>query len=189
MARITMTEQQDFSVAPIDSILLLKIEEVSVQTVTGGARGDWQKLNFKFKILDTLAIGDGSPKSAYADLIDGPIYGSVPFKLTTHPENKLRQWVEAIFGMELPEGFELDTDLLEKKVVRGITSQYKTKKTDSAGNPFTRHQVESLLPYGSAPAGSAPPAAKPDPWAAEAAQATTTPSTSAGFAYSDEPPF
>jgi len=182
MARITLTEQQDFSVVPVDSILLLKIEEITVQTVTGGKNGDWEKLNFKFKVLDIQATGDGSSKDGYSDLIGGIIYGSVPFKLTTHPENKLRQWVEAIFGMELPEGFELDTDLLEGKTVRGITSQYQTKKTDAAGNPFTRHQVDSLLSYGSVPVGSVPPAAKPDPWAAEAKLAATS-------TYTDEPPF
>ena len=181
MARIEMTEQADFTVLPGDSILLLKVDSTEVQTLDG-RNGPWQKLNFKFKVLEVQATGDGSPKANYDDMIGQHIYGSVPFKLTTSPENKLRQWSEAIFNMgELSSGFELDTDLFDGRTVRGITSQYQTKKTDAAGNPFTRHQVESLLPYGQS-LGGTPPVAKPDPWAAEAKAAVNS-------AYTDEPPF
>lgn len=141
MAKIQMEEQQEYSVLPVDSIVHLRIEEVEVVDVNG-KNGTWQKLNFTFKIVNILATGDGSPVDGYDDAKSGKIWGSVPFKMTTSPENRLRQWVEAVYGMELAVGFELDTDLLIGKQVRGITSQYTSK----AGYP--RHQIESLLPYG-----------------------------------------
>lgn len=178
MARITLTEQEEFTVFPVDSILLLKVDEVSVQTVPGrNGKPDWQKLAFKFKILDIQAMGNGADKTSAADQIGQQIFGSVPFRLTDHPENKLRQWVEAIFGMPLSVGFELDTDLLEGRTVRGITSQYM-KKQD--GKEYPRHQIESLLPYGDGVGSIAAVTPKPDPWANEGS----------GYAgYSEEPPF
>jgi hypothetical protein len=185
MPRITMTDQPDFAVLPSDSIVLLKIEETSIREVDG-KNGKWEKLNVKFKVLDIQAIGDGSPKEGYESLIGDTMWGSVPFKLTTNPENKLRQWVEAIFGMELSQGFELDTDLLEGRTVRGITSQYASKTTDASGKPFMRHQVDSLLPYGSGVGSLAAVTPKPDPWAT---QAQATGGTPAGSYYTDEPPF
>lgn len=184
MPRITMTDQPDFAVLPTDSIVLLKIEETSIRDVDG-KNGKWQKLNVKFKVLDLQAIGDGSSKTDYESLIGDTMWGSVPFKLTTNPENKLRQWVEAIFGMELSQGFELDTDLLDGRTVRGITSQYASKTTDAAGNPFMRHQVESLLPYGPGVGSLAAVAPKPDPWATEGQSGGSF----GGSSYTDEPPF
>lgn len=176
MAKLTMEDQPEYAVLPIDSIVLLKIDSVEVVDATGRNGTTWQKLNFTFKILDVVAIGDGSPKDDYSEVITSKIWGSVPYKLTNSPENRLRQWVEAIYGMQLAVGFELDTDLLLNKQVRAVTSQYTTK----AG--YLRHQVESLLPYGSAPVGAAP-AQAPSP------SFTQPTPVSSGFHYEDEPPF
>lgn len=175
MAKIVVEEQPEFQTLPAESILELKIDEVEIRTVNG-ARGEWQKVEFKFKILGIQAIGDGSPKEAYDSLITGPIWGSVPFRLTDNPENKLRIWAEAILGMELGVGFELDTDHFVNRQVRGITTTYNAKAIDPATNqPFKRHQIETLLPkHGGAAAAPAmataaapaPTASKPtdDPW-------------------------
>lgn len=187
MARITMEEQQEFAVLPVDSILELKVEHATVKTVDG-RNGTWQKVEFEFKVLGVQALGDGGPVEQFDDLITRSIYGSVPFKLTDSPENKLRQWAEAILGMELGIGFELDTDMFEGRQCRGITSQYKTK----AG--YDRHQVESLLPKGGSAAASAPVAssAGSDPWATPApagAGSTQDPWGSTSWGADDEPPF
>lgn len=193
MARLIMEEQKDFAVMPADSILLLKVDEIDIRDVEGD-RGTWQKMNVKFKILDVQVVGDGSPKENYESVFGGHIYGSVPFRLTDSPENKLRQWLEAIFGMELTLGFELDTDLLLGKTVRGITSTYTTKKLDpTTQKGYLRHQVNSLLPYGTSSLGQnvAPPAPAPaamDPWNPGPA-APQQWGQSGGSTFTDEPPF
>jgi len=168
MAKITLEEQPDFLVFPPDTILELKIEECSVQTFTG-PRGPFDKLAFKFKILGIQAVGDGSPVEKYEEMITETIFGSVPFKFTDNPENRLRQWAEAIFRQELAVGFELDTDLFEGRTVRGLTSTYIPKARAGETSRGPRHQVESLLPIGkvqlSAQVPEAPPVAVgANPW-------------------------
>jgi hypothetical protein len=148
MAKITVEEQKDWSVLPSDSILHLKVDEVEIKEVQG-QHGPWQKVEIKFKVLGIQAIGDGSPVEGYEDVIAGPIWGSVPFKLTDSAENKLRQWAEAILGMELGLGFELDTDYFLGRECRGITTQYdKRAKDPKTGMPFKGHQIDALLPKG-----------------------------------------
>lgn len=166
MAKIVLEEQPEFTTFPVDSILELKVDECNVKTVDG-RNGPWQKVEFKFKILGIQAIGDGSPIENYDAMITQHIWGSVPFRLTDSAENKLRQFAEAILGMELGVGFELDTDMFVNRQCRGLTSQYEKKV---AGQPsIWRHQVEALLPktggFGT-PAAAAPAATGGDPWAA-----------------------
>lgn len=193
MAKITVEHQDEILTFPPDTILELKIEECNTREVQG-QRDSWTKLEFKFKILGIQAIGDGGPVDAYEGWVTRDIYGSVPFRLTDNPENRLRIWAEAIFQQELGVGFELDTDMFQGRRVRGLTSQYNAKGRDSQGNPFKRHQIETLLPFGggaqAAPAVSAPavpvsapagPGSAPaaDPWGAPASWGNS----------SDEPPF
>lgn len=143
MVKLTVEEQVEYPVLPPDSILFLKVESVTTKTVNEGTSNAWQKCEFKFKILGIQHTGDGSPVQAYDLLIGQNIFGSVPARITNHPENKLRMWAEAILGMDLGIGFDLDTDDLERRQVRGITSTYN-KRNSSA----VRHQVESLLRMG-----------------------------------------
>lgn len=173
MARITLEEQPEYALLPVDSILHLKVDECTVKDVQG-RNGDWQKLEFKFKILGIQATGDGSPVENYDSLIGGPIWGSVPFRLTDSPENRLRQWAEAIFGMELGLGFELDTDNFVRREVRGLTSQYEKRNKDPrTGLPFKAHQIESLLAMGGAQPAQAAPAQ--NPWASAPQQPAQQP--------------
>jgi hypothetical protein len=175
MAKLIVEEQKEFSLLPVDSILLLKVDEQK-EIELQGAHGPWSKLEIKFKILGIQAIGDGSDPAGFEDMIAGPIWGSVPLRLTNSPDNKLRQWAEAIFGMELGIGFELDTDLFLGRQVRGITSQYKKKEPDSQGRPIFKHQIDALLPMGGNATPSVPQAQQQmqqvqqqqlqqDPWA------------------------
>lgn len=204
MPKIVVEEQKEFTLLPKDSILHLKVDELTVREVDG-RHGKWHKLEFKFKILGIQAAGDGSPVEQFEDVIAGPIWGSVPFKLTDSPENKLRQWAEAILGIELGIGFELDTDIFLGRECRGITSQYEKKAKDSQGNPLRSHQVDSLLPK----AGGAPTpqpqvqqqmiaAATQDPWATPGVQQPQVqqqpapqqdPWGTPPGGWSDEPPF
>lgn len=191
MAKITVEHQDEILTFPPDTILDLKIEEANVVTVQG-QRGDWQKIEFVFKILGIQAIGDGGDPALYEGWLTRNIYGSVPFRLTDNPENRLRIWAEAIFRQELGVGFELDTDLFVGRHVRGLTSQYDAKGRDSQGRPFKRHQIETLLPAaGGSTTQAAPaaaPAAAPVTAGAPAADPWATPGTQDPWG-SEEPPF
>lgn len=170
MARIVVEEAQEFTSFPKDTILHLKVENVEVREVQGN-RGPWNKLEWTFKILGIQATGDGSPVENYENQIAGQIWGSCSFKLTDHPENKLRQWAEAVLNVgELGIGFELDTDHFIGREVRGITSTYEKKAKDKNGNPYIGQQVDALLPMGGGvPAQQAP---AQDPWATPQPQST-----------------
>lgn len=177
MPKITVEEQKEYTLFPPDSILRLRVKEINVRKVGEGDRA-WEKLEFVFEITGIEAIGSGEAPSAYMDAVGTVIFGSVPFRLTDSPENKLRQWGEALLNMEMPLGFELDTDYFLRREVRGVTSQYDKKARDKNGQPFKGHQVSALLPIGAiTPAPQAPVAAvAPDPWAASAnAQLTEDP--------------
>ena len=77
--------------------------------------GNWEKARFEFKILGIQAIGgagsDARAKEGYESWITRSIWGSVPWRLTDSPENRLRIWAEAILsGRTWGEGFELDSE-------------------------------------------------------------------------------
>src|SRR4051794_40258172 len=109
MARITMEEQEEFLVFPDESLLRLKVEETRLKEVTSrDSDNKWTKIEFKFKILEIIALGDGSPPDRFAPMITKEIWGSVPWRLTDSPDNKLRIWSEALLGMQLGIGFDLD---------------------------------------------------------------------------------
>lgn len=179
MAKIVLEEGKEFALLPVDSIVNLKIAEVVIRDVDG-ARGKWEKLEITFEILSVQATGDGSPVGAYDAAIGSKIWGSVPFKLTDSAENKLRMWTEAILGMELGLGFELDTDYFVGRTVRGLTTQYEKRAKDSQGNPFKSHQIGSLLPAATTQQAPQAPnyAAAPTPAAAPAQQ---------GYAFGQQP--
>lgn len=174
-----MEEYQERPTLPTDSILHLKVEEIRDRE-HNGPRGAFKKLEFKFKILDIQAVGGGSPKENYEAWIGESIYGSVPFRFNDSAQNPLKQWTEAILGMELSVGFELDTELLEGRKVRGVTRTYDKRNVDpKTGQPFKGHQVDSLLPFGGSVLGG-PAASAPQPVAAAA---------QSGFGFGEEPPF
>ena len=136
MAKYTLEEAPEFAVLPIDAIIQVQCMEINEKHVPGkdGKEG-WTKLEFTFQI-------DGVPSSlgeAAVALEGSKIWGSVPARFTTHPDNKLRQWTAALLGMELNEGFELDTDVLLNRKARAVIGQY-TKQNGSA-----QHQVKGLL--------------------------------------------
>lgn len=176
MAKIVMEEYEEFPVLPQDSIITVKVDDITVKEMQG-QRGPWQKAEFKFKIL-------GVPSAEYDSLVGQTIWGSVPFRFTESPDNKLRQWVEAIFGMELSAGFELDTDLLIGREVRAVIANYDKKAINPrTGTPFKAHQVDALLARGGSQAGggvSQAPAQQPVMSGAPAP---------ASSGWNDDPPF
>lgn len=190
MAKLVMEEQKEYAVLPPDSILLLKVDEQTEKEVPGrDGRDPWTKLEIKFKVLGIIAIGDGSPVENYEDLIAGPIWGSVSLKFTEHPENKLRQWAEAILGVELGVGYELDTDIFVGRECKGITSVYDKRNIDPKTNrPFQAHQISALLPKPAGQYAAAVPAQAP-PAQAQAPAAVPAADPWAPVGGDDEPPF
>lgn len=145
MPKFTLEEAAQIIVLPVDTIVQVTCTEINERTVPGkdGKEG-WVKLEFKFVI-------DGIPSNLDApDAVGSHIWGSVAARFTTHIDNKLRQWATALLGLELDEGFELDTDMLLNRKARALIGQYQKKDGSFA------HQVVGLLPVvqGSAPASA-----------------------------------
>lgn len=177
--KLTMEEAEEFVVLPAGSLITVRIDEIEQRTATTRNGKEFEKLNFKFTVVNIIALGDGGSGDPddYAECVGNPIYGSVSARFTTSTENKLRQWVSAILGgVELEAGFELDTDLLIGQRVRALTAQY-TKK----GYSSPSQMVEALVPALEVP--GAPAAA---PWA-DSPQAA--PAGAGGSAWPAEPPF
>jgi hypothetical protein len=144
----TMEEaQSDFLTLPEDAILQVQVESVELRHVAGkdGKEG-WDKLNFKFKILEMPTSLEGE----FSALLGSVIFGSVSARLTTNPDNKLRQWSEALLDVgDLEAGFELDTDMLVGRKARGVVGNW-VRKSDNSVN----HQIKGLLPIAPAAIGS-----------------------------------
>jgi hypothetical protein len=177
MGKIVMEEYEEMPVLPDSSIVFLKVDSQNVKEVSG-QRGTWEKLEFTFKLMGIQVLGDDGDLGQYDPLIGAKIYGSVPYRFTDSPENKLKQWVEALLGMELTPGFELDTDLLVKREARGITTLYDKRAINQrTGHPFKGHQIESLLAKNGAILGRA---GADSPWSTSPSTSNLTPSPFSG---------
>lgn len=140
MARFTLEETAggDFLTLPEETVIQVAVETVEEREVPGrDGNPGWTKLSFRFKVLELPT----ALEAEYGVLIGTPIFGSVSARFTSHPDNKLRQWSEALLNIgELDPGFELDTDMLIGRKARAVTNTYKKK--DGTLN----HQVKGLLP-------------------------------------------
>lgn len=147
MARLVVEEQKDIPTLPKDSIIQVMVERADIRTVQG-PRGDWDKIEFKFKVLAVQSVPGDHPGN-YENLIGEYIYGSTPARITDSQENKLRLWAEAIFNRPMALGEELDTDYFLRREVRAVTSTYEKRAINPVTRkPFEGHQVASLLPMG-----------------------------------------
>lgn len=80
------------------------------------------------------------------------LWGDTPTTFTTHPDCKLRNWVQQILGgNELPAGFKLNTDTLINTPVR-IVVEYRTWKDRTTGEPKWRNSVKDVMYSKSSPA-------------------------------------
>jgi len=150
-----MEEATTFEVLPVDSIIQVEVEDIEERFVEGkNGKEGWTKLEFKFLITGVPS----SLQDQYGSLVGSRIWGSVSARFTTHADNKLRQWAEALLGVSVNEpGFELDTDILKGRKARAVVSQY-SKRDGSAA-----HQVAAILsPSGETPVVTvAPPPVPP----------------------------
>jgi hypothetical protein len=144
--KLTMTAAEEFLALPEDSLIQVSVHSVDVREVPGrDGKDGWTSLSFRFTIIDMPTALE--PK--YGSLIGGTIFGSVSAKLTTHPDNKLRKWTEALLGLgELDEGFELETEMFIGRKARAQVGNY-TK----TGSTQVQHKVIGLLPLETASVG------------------------------------
>lgn len=170
-----------YPVLPPDTIIQVSVVGTEVKPATNSKTGEtWEKLEFKFKIESIPS----SLESTMGNAVGGYIWGSVSYKLSDHPDNKLKQWSEALLGFELGQGYELDTDDLFGRKARAVVSNY-TKRNGEA-----QHQVSALLPAVStnsfAPASSAPSIQAES---LVTGGANAAPSAASMFPTDEEPPF
>lgn len=150
MAKLILEESSSdgFLTLPEDAIIQVVVDSIEDRHVPGKDGGEgWDKLNFRFKILELPT----ALEQEYGVLIGSTIFGSVSKRFSTHPDNKLRQWAEALLDMDLTSeaGFELDTDMLVNRKARGVVGHW-TRKSDQSVN----HQIVGLLPVASAAVGA-----------------------------------
>lgn len=197
--RLQLEEAEEYLTFPADSILHLKVDNI-VSEERDGNSGRYTRLNFTFIIQGIQHIGEPSPHpaEAYQVMVGSKIFGSTSATFNTSPNNKLRNWAEAILGMSLSPGFDLDTDLLIGRRARGVTSVWVGKKPDPiTQKPKSGHQIAALLPAASqqGPAQQAQqPAQQPQQPAQQQQQpAQQWPPSSPGFANPaeawEQPPF
>lgn len=100
MPRYTVDEYKETPAIEADTIFPAVI--VEVKEIERKIKGeDVKKISFKAKL------------SAPGTDWDGYHYtGEVFARLTEHPDNQFRLWVESLLGHELPVGYDLDTDKL-----------------------------------------------------------------------------
>lgn len=170
MAKLVVEEQKDYPTLPPDAIIRVRCQSTEIRTVKG-QRGDWDKIEFTFEILEVQSVPGTDHPSNYGGLIGEKIYGSTSTKLTDSQENKLRLWSEALLNRPLELGFELDTDYFLGRECRALVSNYEKKSINPVTQkPFVAHQVQSLMPIGGTGGvvpGSAPqqaPQQAPSAW-------------------------
>lgn len=91
-----------------------------------------RRLVFRFVIREPGHTHDGTP-----------IRGETPNRFTLHPNNKLKNWAEAIEGVQYPEGYSFDTDVLQGKPCR-IVIGHKTYEKD--GETKESNFVKDVMP-------------------------------------------
>lgn len=136
MPSSTMTEQNEYAL-PEDVLLPAILEEVSVRTIKytrDGKEKSFDKWEWTFQITE----------GPYAGL---HAYGETEDRLTTHPDNKVRQWAEVLRGIAFEVGEGLDTDdLLGLPAV--ITVEHGEPRPKKDGSNFYPCPVKDVFPEG-----------------------------------------
>ena len=148
MPSSTMTEQSEYAF-PEDLLMPAILEEVEVRTINytrDGKEKSFDKWRWTFQIVE----GD------YAGL---KLYGETEDRLTTHPDNKVRQWAEVLRGVAFEVGEGLDTDdLLGLPCV--VTALHEDPRPKKDGTMFYGCMVKDVFPEGTTTA----PGQSQDPW-------------------------
>lgn len=150
MPKATLTEESEYKL-PEDTMFPAVLHEVNVKTIKykkDGKDKSFDKWEWTFKIIE----GDFAGLHAYGETED---------RLTTHPDNKVRQWAETLRGMPFEFGEGLDTDdLLGLPCV--VTVRHEEPREKKDGGFFYGCPVQDVFPEGAdggsfGTAGEAPP--------------------------------
>lgn len=137
MPRSTMTEQSEYAL-PEDVLLPAILETVEVRTIN--YKRDGKDKSFD-KWVWTFQITDGDYAGLHA-------YGETEDRLTSHPDNKVRQWAEVLRGIGFEVGEGLDTDdLLGLPAVITVKHEEPRLKKDGESY-FYGCPVKDVFPEG-----------------------------------------
>lgn len=120
MPKSTMEEEAQWKL-PLDTPLPAALVKVSTRTIDYTDKKTNKPASFdKWEWEFAITEGEYAGLSAWGDTED---------KLTTHPDNKVRQWAETLRGKEFELGEGLDTDdLLGLECVITVDNTIYTKK-------------------------------------------------------------
>jgi hypothetical protein len=131
MGKYTVEEYKEIPPIPADTIFpakVTKVEELERQ-INGEPV---KKIRFRVKVS---APGTEWDNYHYS--------GEVFARLTEHPDNEFRIWVESLLGHELPVGYDLDTDKLVDLNCR-VNIGYRTYTKD--GKERFANFIDTILP-------------------------------------------
>lgn len=104
MPKSTVEEEPPFKLPkgePLPAILSSVKEEAITYTIKKGSRAGEQDTFYKWVWEFQITEGDYAPLRAW---------GETEAKVSNHPSNRARQWIEAIRNAPLGVGEEVDTD-------------------------------------------------------------------------------
>lgn len=141
MASFTLTESEEFEAIPEGELLEAEIVNCELRETpflideNDPSKGKKEQVSFRFRIVE-----------------DGPyfgrtLFGNTPTTFTTHPDCKLRVWVQEILGMDsLPIDFEFDTETLIGATVKVIVGN--RFKTAADGSQVAKDYVDTVARSG-----------------------------------------
>lgn len=134
------TEAQEFEVIPEASIVTLEVVTVEDRETpwdideNDPSLGKKHQVSFRFKVTE----GDYSGRT---------LFGNTPTTFTTHPDCKLRAWVQEILGESaLPTGFRFSTEVLEGMPVKGVVAH--RFKTNADGSTTPKEYISDVIRVG-----------------------------------------
>lgn len=140
MASFTLEEREDteFEVIPADTVLETTLEEVEVKESPfwldddDHSKGKKKQVSFKFKVTE-----EGDYKNRV-------LWGNTPTTFSTHPDCKLRVWVQEILGQDdLGGGFTFDTDHIEGLPVKVVVGNRTGRHQD--GTPKVKDYADGVI--------------------------------------------
>lgn len=134
------TEAQEFEVIPEATIVPLEVVTVEDRETpwdideNDPSLGKKHQVSFRFKVVG----GDHDGRT---------LFGNTPTTFTTHPDCKLRAWVQEILGeSSLPTGFRFSTEVLEGMPVKGVVAH--RIKTNADGSRTPKEYISDVIRVG-----------------------------------------
>lgn len=126
MGQFTLAESDglEFEAIPENTIATAIVESCEVKETpfwvddNDHTKGKKDQVSFRFRLTD----------GEYANRV---LFGNTPTTFSTHPDCKLRVWVQEILAVEtLPDNFSFDTDDLVNMTVKVVVGNRTRKAAD-----------------------------------------------------------